>query len=178
MRARHSTASYFKITLAPLGLLLLGTACGPALRTEGAQPQTAESAEAAAPEGATSAAATPEATDPGQTEARRDARQWLALVDQGQYDASWDTAASLFQSSTTKEQWSAAAQRVREPLGELSTRRFRAAEYRTNLTGAPEGKYFVVHYDSAFAKKPTAREVLTLKQASDASWKVAGYFVE
>jgi hypothetical protein len=154
--------------------LLAAAACGPALRAQSDEPQTAESARPAPEE----TAAAPDANAAAEDDARRKARAWLALVDRGQYSESWDTAAALFQSSTTKEQWSAAAQRVREPLGRLSARRFRAAEFRTALTGAPEGKYFIVHYDSAFAKKPSTREVLTLKQAPDASWKVAGYFVD
>ena len=161
-------------------LFLLVAACGPALRAQGNDAQTAAEGASSSPADAV-AAEKPAATDPNtaaQDDARRRARAWLALVDQGQYGESWDTAAALFQASTSKEQWSAAAQRVREPLGQLSTRQFRAAEFRTALTGAPEGKYFIVHYDSAFAKKPSTREVLTLKQAPDASWKVAGYFVE
>lgn len=133
------------------------------------------------PESAEESPAQPAALDANATaqeDARRGARAWLALVDQGHYGESWDMAAGLFQSSTSKDQWSAAVQRVREPLGQLSKRRFRAAEFRTALTGAPEGKNYVVHYDSAFAESPSTREVLTLKQAPDASWKVAGYFVE
>jgi len=179
MRPRSSISPHASLAFASHVLLL--AACGPSLRAERAAPQTAQSSSAETPTAGPSTPVDPNAADPNtvaQDDARRGARAWLTLVDQGQYGKSWDTAAALFQSSTSKEQWSAAVQRVREPLGEVSTRRFRAAEFRTSLTGAPEGKYYVVHYDSAFAKKPSTREVLTLKQAPDTSWKVAGYFVE
>lgn len=111
-------------------------------------------------------------------EAKRRAQSWLALVDQQQYASSWDTAAPLFQTSTTKEQWESALNQVRGALGELSARELRAAEYKAALSGAPEGKYVVVHYESAFAKKEAAREIVTLMQVPDSSWKVVGYFVE
>jgi Protein of unknown function (DUF4019) len=184
-RVMHSwpaMPSKLSLALAVRALPLLAMACGPALRAETAKSHSPSALSGPAdPAALVSSAAAPEALEPIATardEARHCARTWLALVDQGQYDASWDTAAALFQSSTSREQWDSAVLRVREPLGELSTRRFRVAEFRTHLTGAPEGKYFVVHYDSAFAKKTSAREVVTLKQAPDASWKVAGYFVE
>lgn len=179
MRTGPLIPSHSLLAFAWLTLPLVALACGPTLRPESAQPQSPEAtSNNTIAEKSPSQPLAPDANAAAQQDARRRARAWLALVDEGQYGESWDTAAGLFQSATSKEQWSAAVQRVREPLGHLSTRRFRAAEFRTALTGAPEGKYFVVHYDSAFAKKPSTREVLTLKQAPDASWKVAGYFVE
>lgn len=111
-------------------------------------------------------------------QAKKRAQSWLVLVDQQQYASSWDTAAPLFQTSTTKEQWESALNDVRGALGQLSSRKLRAAEYKAALSGAPEGKYVVVHYDSAFAKKQAAREIVTLMQVPDNSWKVVGYFVE
>jgi hypothetical protein len=110
--------------------------------------------------------------------ARQRAQDWLALVDQGQYAQSWDVAAPLFQSSTTKQQWEGAVQGARNPLGALGKREPRGAEYKTSLPGAPAGEYVVVYYDSAFANKAAAREVVTLMRGADDSWKVVGYFVQ
>ena len=111
-------------------------------------------------------------------QARERAEAWLGLVDQGQYAESWEAAAKLFQASTAKEQWASALQGARTPLGQSSSRNLRAAEYKTQLDGAPAGEYVVVHYDSAFANKPTAREIVTLRKQTDNSWRVAGYFVQ
>ena len=36
----------------------------------------------------------------------------------------------------------------------------------------------VVYYDSAFAQKAPAKESVTLIEEPDASWKVAGYFIQ
>lgn len=129
----------------------------------------------------TTAGAEAQATSPEEAAkqaGRSSADAWLALVDQNKYAESWDAAAAIFQSSTTKEQWEEAVSGARSPLGTLTARKFRAAEYKESLPGAPEGKYVVAHYDSAFASKPSAREIVTLAQAPDQSWKVAGYFVE
>ena len=122
--------------------------------------------------------AAPSPEDAAKQAARDRAKAWLDLVDGGQYAQSWDDAAPLFQSSTTKEQWDKALQGARAPLGGVKSRELRAAEYKTSLPGAPAGTYVVVHYDSGFENKPSAREIVTLRQQPDESWKVAGYFVE
>lgn len=146
------------------------------------QPQTpttpdAEATRTASDEPAQAAPAL-SAEELARAEARQRAQAWLTLVDSGQYDASWDAAAPVFQSSMNKEQWNDALKGARGPMGALGSRQFRAAEYKTSIQGAPEGKYVVVYYDSAFAEKLGAREIVTLRQQADESWKVAGYFVQ
>jgi hypothetical protein len=159
----------------------------PAVALFGCQPQPASTPDAEAtaaasaessPAAAAPAPAAPSAEQAAQAEAQKRAQEWLGLVDAGQYDASWDAAAPVFQSSLTKEQWNQALQTARTPLGQVSSRQFRAAEYKTSIPGAPPGTYVVVYYDSAFAQKPSARETVTLLQQGDQSWKVAGYFVQ
>lgn len=141
------------------------------------QPTPVKTPDQVASNGEAVAAEAPAPPSP-EEQAKERAQSWLVLVDQKQYASSWDKAAPLFQSSTTKEQWEGALNQVRGALGELSSRKLRAAEYKAELSGAPEGKYVVVHYDSAFAKKEAAREIVTLMQVPDDSWKVVGYFVE
>lgn len=151
-------------------LIVLGAGCQP---TRARAPDDAIAAAAPSTE--------PQAPSPeegAKVMAQQRAGAWLALVDRGAYAESWDAAAAVFKASTSRERWNDAVTSVREPLGMVSSRQLRAAEYKGSLPGAPEGKYVVVHYDSAFAKKPSAREVVTLRQAADASWNVAGYFVE
>lgn len=145
----------------------------------GCQPLEAKSPdEAASSEAAPAEPQAPSPEEAAKQAGRSNAESWLALIDNSQYGESWDAAAVLFQESTTKEQWGEAVKGARDPLGALTSRKFRAAEYKTSLPGAPEGTYVVVHYDSAFTEKPEAREIVTLRQATDGSWKVAGYFVQ
>ena len=43
---------------------------------------------------------------------------WLTLVDAGQYDKSWDQAASIFKESLSKDQWVKSLKTVRNAFGE------------------------------------------------------------
>src|SRR5688572_2488662 len=113
-----------------------------------------------------------------QREARRRARDWLALVDGRRYAESWDSAADIFRAATTRAQWQRSAERARTPLGELTLRQFHAAQYEEQLSGAPEGQYVIIHYVTTFAQKTDVREIVTLMQGPDESWKVAGYFIQ
>jgi hypothetical protein len=84
----------------------------------------------------------------------------------------------MFQSAVTKEQWAGALENARTPLGELASRKFRAAEYKESLPGVPDGQYVIVFYDTAFAQKAAATESVTLARTPDGAWKVAGYFIQ
>jgi hypothetical protein len=105
------------------------------------------------------------------------AQAWLALVDQGQYEKSWDTAAQVFKAAVTRDQWKQAANGVRGPLGKLIARTLKSSEYKTTLPGAPDGKYVVIQYTSHFANKQEAVETVTPMLDPDGSWRVSGYFI-
>jgi hypothetical protein len=152
---------------------LSGSACQQP-EAKSPDPASSSTAPAQAP-----AASTPEAS-PHQADeqaAHASADAWLALIDQKQYAQSWDATAPIFQSSVTKEKWEQAASAAREPLGELSSRKFHATEYKTTVPGAPDGEYVTVYYDTTFANKAAAMESVTLMK-SDGAYKVAGYFIK
>lgn len=44
------------------------------------------------------------------------AKEWLSLVDTGDYAKSWDEAAVHFKNAVPKDQWGQTAKAVREPL--------------------------------------------------------------
>lgn len=144
-------------------------------------PKTADDAASGAPsaEATTASPAPPPAPHQAdEAAAHVSADAWVELVDQSRYGESWDAAAPIFQASMTKEQWDGAVQGARGPLGPLALRKFRAAEYKASLPGAPEGEYVVIYYDSAFAEKQGATESVTLAKTTDGAWKVAGYFIQ
>jgi hypothetical protein len=60
---------------------------------------------------------------------------WLALVDAGRYDESWQEAARLFKAAVTKQQWRASMGAYRKPLGQLITRTLKSKTYATSLPG-------------------------------------------
>ena len=73
--------------------------------------------------------------------AQKVADSWLALIDQGKYDQSWDEASSLFKNAVGKEAWASKVHAVRDSLGKISSRKFKSAQVMTTLPGAPAGHY-------------------------------------
>lgn len=143
------------VTLAGVSL---GAGCGPKSDAAGgrAAGSTAEQAEAAA---------------------TRAAEVWLDLVDQGEYAASWEAAAPLFQKAVSKEHWTAQLGVARAPLGPCESRKRRSAKYAHEVPGAPDGEYVVLQFDSRFKKKKRAVETVTPSRGEDGVWRVAGYFI-
>lgn len=109
--------------------------------------------------------------------AREAALEWLALVDSKQYSESWDEAGSLFKINVSRMQWLSAMRSARTPLGVMQSRSFVEAEYKTDLPGAPDGKYVVIQYQTSFENKADSVETITPMLDSDGLWRVSGYFI-
>ena len=114
---------------------------------------------------------------------RRDKREtvteaWLSLIDNQNYAASWDAAATLFRTRVTQEQWQTAAQTARAPLGQLKSRTLKSATSTTTLPGAPDGEYVVFQFTTSFEQKAAAVETVTAVREMDGKWHVGGYFIK
>ena len=105
------------------------------------------------------------------------ANQWLAVVDAGDYGASWNTAAPMFKHAVLKGQWAQMLEATRTPLGKVVSRKVKSAEYTTSLPGAPDGEYVVVQYESVFEHKKSAIETVTPSLGDDGQWRVSGYYI-
>lgn len=103
---------------------------------------------------------------------------WLALVDEGDYQKSWETAAEYFKQAVTQEQWEQSLKAVRPPLGGVVSREVSSATYATELPGAPDGEYVVIQFTTSFEKKKSAIETVTPMKEKDGSWKVSGYYIK
>ena len=122
--------------------------------------------------------ASSQAHGPSTRAAQASAEAWLSLVDNQGYAASWDAAASLFRTAVGQEQWKAAAQAARAPLGPLRSRALKSATYATTLPGAPDGEYVVLQFDATFEQKSAAVETVTTIRETDGTWHVGGYFIK
>lgn len=109
--------------------------------------------------------------------AEQAAKEWLALVDRGNYGAGWERAAPYLQNAIKKVDLISALKAVRKPLGAVRSRRLRSAQRHTSLPGLPDGDYLVILYDTVFAKKKAALETITPMRQSDGAWRVAGYYI-
>lgn len=116
------------------------------------------------------------ASRPAETDASSAARSWAALLDGGQWDASWRAAGSMFRSQLTSAQWATTIQSVRQPLGRVSSRTLQSVVQTKTLPGAPAGDYQVLQFQTRFATKPDAVETIVLAR-ENGSWRVSGYFI-
>jgi len=103
-------------------------------------------------------------------------RKWLALVDSGQYDETWEIASPLLKGKVSKEKWNDGLRNLRKPLGKLVSRTPEKFARAHQLPGAPDGDYVIVEYTSTFenGKHP---EQLTWSLEKDDIWRVSGYFI-
>lgn len=115
--------------------------------------------------------------DQNVTDAKAAAAAWLVQLDTGQYPASYASSASAFRAVVTQEQWLQAAQQVRAPLGTVTTRTVKSADYTRTLPNAPDGEYVVIQYNTTFANKAGAVETITPMRDKDGKWKVSGYLI-
>ena len=110
--------------------------------------------------------------------ARTAATSWIQKIDSANYSESWESAASVFKATVSLQNWEKAATSVRAPLGSVRKRSKMAATATRTIPGAPEGRYVILQYDTAFENKATAVETVTVAQDKNGSWRVAGYFIK
>jgi hypothetical protein len=106
------------------------------------------------------------------------ARNWLKMVDSGNYAQSWDDTGSVLKANVAREQWQELLARNRAPLGPVISRKLKSAEYTTQLPGAPEGQYVVLQYESGFEHRNSAIETVTPTLDKDGTWRVCLYTVK
>jgi hypothetical protein len=99
------------------------------------------------------------------------ARQWLNLVDDGNYR---EVAGQLAPQAKKSEATELTA--MRKPLGAMASRDLRAIELTPVAPGLPRGDYAVVRYESHFAHKTGATETVTLIMIKG-GWEVLDYQV-
>lgn len=105
------------------------------------------------------------------------AREWVALVDAGQFPQSWEQAGEIIRNSVTSDRWAASLTALRQPLGNLTARNLKVVNVAENLPNAPQGKYVVSTFSTSFANESVPRvEIITsyLEPTSN-QWKVVGY---
>jgi hypothetical protein len=115
------------------------------------------------------------------------AEPWLALVDSGQYAASWGQAAPVLKEAVKQDEWAEIAAGVRADLGQLVSRKVKSREYtekapttsrvvggRVYTWGGP-GRYVIIQYDSRFADKASVVEAVIVMETPDGAWRVAAY---
>ena len=115
---------------------------------------------------------------PGAAEAADAALKWLKVLDQGDYGKSWDDSSKLFQATVSRNEWVELQQTTRKPLGKMTNRHVTDERVASNPKGLPVGNYMVLFYNTDFANRKNAHELVTLIQESDGNWRVLTYHVD
>lgn len=113
------------------------------------------------------------ATAPAESAAVAAARGWLALVDKGDWNGSWEATGQAFKTLNTVETWSRVASQVQGPLGAVTSRVLVSEE----TVPAPPYGYQMVKFRTDYANKARAIETLSLVREGGA-WRVVGVTVE
>jgi len=105
-------------------------------------------------------------------------KQWLSVVDKGQYGQSWDQSATFFKTNVKKKDFESKLKATRGAFGEIISRRLKSKQFTTTMPGAPDGKYVVIQFDTSFSGKKDAVETITPVLDKGGQWKVSGYFIK
>lgn len=107
------------------------------------------------------------------------ATHFLDLVDTGQYEQSWQTAAAYLKKDIPLEKWVKRLSAVRTASGRLIDRKQKEYIYtKEPKKDIPAGEYMVYIFTSKFENKNDLTETVTLMLEDDKTWRIAGYFIE
>jgi hypothetical protein len=123
--------------------------------------------------GAAGRASAQEATDAAQ----QAANDWLALVDQGRYNESYDQASQSFKVAVGREEWSAKAGAARRQAGKLLSRKLSRATETRNPPNAARGDYVFVVFNTSFTNLQSAIETVVTIRDKDGKWRVINYMI-
>ena len=98
--------------------------------------------------------------------------QFLIMLNNGQYDQSFDAASESFRSGVTKAAWANNLRKNRETLGKATDHQLKTIDTNTDLTSGR--KSYVVPVASKF-EKGSATETITVVQDADNQYRVSDY---
>lgn len=117
------------------------------------------------------------AQNPRAVQAQEVAREWLALADRQDAEATHRAAGAKFREALTAERWREALKRVRGPLGETVQRTVMSTKLTRTLPGQPDGDYALVAFRTSWTGKSVGREFVSLAY-EDGRWWVIGYVIQ
>ncbi|HVG34761.1 MAG TPA: DUF4019 domain-containing protein [Pyrinomonadaceae bacterium] len=107
--------------------------------------------------------------------AQHAAETWMPLFDSGKYAESWEELAQYTKAHLDKRTWEVYLIAVRQPLGELKTRKLKRAQFIKSLKGVPDQSGAILEYESSFENKKSVIETFAMMLEKDGTWRVANY---
>lgn len=115
------------------------------------------------------------AADPSLEQSAKAADAWLKLMDEGNYDETWDKSSATLELLIPKSHWKSLMSALRKPFGSVRSRKLIEQRPAFNPAGLPKGEYMVLVYSTSFSSRPNAHELVTMVKESDGNWKVLTY---
>jgi hypothetical protein len=111
------------------------------------------------------------------SKARGVAYQWLAWLDQSEYEKAWQELAPAIKSALPKSTFITAWQGYRLEFGELKSRTLVASDQRDRST-VPSGRDSIIFvFRTTIPNGTRIREQVGLQREGEGVWRVAGYVV-
>jgi len=108
--------------------------------------------------------------------AQRSAEAWLRLIDGGQYEMSWDSAAAIFRQAIGKSDWGQAVKQVRGPYDPLAARTLKGRKAMASPPNAPAGDYVIIQFATSGAGQPLVETITMFREGT--GWRTAGYYIK
>jgi len=112
-----------------------------------------------------------------ETAAVEAAMVWLATIDKDEFAKGWDEAALYLQETMPKDEFVSSQGAMRDALGPMNKRTFRAVEFSNTMPAAPRGKYYIIQFTTSLENKRHAEETIVAKQQEDGKWRVCGHHI-
>jgi hypothetical protein len=118
------------------------------------------------------------AQDPRAAAAQRVAREWLALVDKLDAEASWKAAGERFRSAFSPTYWVDKLRREREARGTLVQRAAADTAFANSGVGLPRAATMRCCLPLVVREPDRRREEVMLEVGPDYAWHVIGYVIQ
>jgi hypothetical protein len=103
------------------------------------------------------------------------AQQFLALLDAGEIDKGFEATSAFHKEMWVKEWWVKLNGAQRAAFGPLVNRAVKSAKPATTVPRQPDGDYYLISYESSFARKAKAVEFVEVVLEKDQTWRVTEY---
>lgn len=107
------------------------------------------------------------AETPSEIAAKAAADSWLASTDADRYAQVWQGTASDVKKLTSQREWERMISSQRRPLGRTLSRKL--VRILADIDAA------IITYQTSFARKKSAAEMLVVTRDSDGKWRISGY---
>lgn len=111
-------------------------------------------------------------------DAVKEARVWLTLIDQGQYETAWSQLSPQTHDNMSFQEWLKPIQLERKSWGQVEQRELDLAQDLNEIAGdAFGGVDFFITFRTSVEGIAGAKETVSMS-LEDAGWQVVGYVVE